>query len=357
MAKRKTNEDDIENVLRGQIPEYEEQHQEPTMHEDSSVGQRISVGAQNNTIDRNAFEEFEAKVGASKLGENINKVAEVRDGWITVDRKLLGERSRFYPEDWVFMVRPATVEAIRNWSMIEENNGNSINDVFNEILKYCVSIKSITGTVSWQSICVWDKFFFVLLVREYTFNKGEANIEFYDDCANCDAPVKFKLESQALMFDMPDEDLYAMYDSTKRVWQIDPEEYDIEMNPITFYLPTVEKDINIKSWIINEYNENDKKNFDNVFIKFLPWLVPKVSKDMNIARQQIRKAESVFRSWDTEKFTFINDVIRNISVVPKIDISAICEKCGEEVTTRLRFPDGVSALFNVVNKHKKFGTK
>ena len=54
---------------------------------------------------------------------------------------------------------------------------------------------------------------------------------------------------------------------------------------------------------------------------------------------------------------FMNDVIKNIAVTPQTNISAICESCGEEAVVRLRFPDGVGALFNVVNRRKKFGTK
>jgi hypothetical protein len=53
----------------------------------------------------------------------------------------------------------------------------------------------------------------------------------------------------------------------------------------------------------------------------------------------------------------MNDVLKNISVTPSTNISAICHACGEEAVTRLRFPDGVGALFNVVNRRKKFGTK
>jgi hypothetical protein len=72
---------------------------------------------------------------------------------------------------------------------------------------------------------------------------------------------------------------------------------------------------------------------------------------------QIRKAEMTFKSWNTEMFTFMNDVIRNIAVTPQTTISAICPECGEEVVVKLRFPDGVGALFNVVNRRTKFGSK
>ena len=65
----------------------------------------------------------------------------------------------------------------------------------------------------------------------------------------------------------------------------------------------------------------------------------------------------IFKSWDTEMFSFMDDVLRNIIVMPSMNISAVCPSCGEVATSKIRFPNGISSLFNVVNKHSKFGTK
>lgn len=359
MVKRKDDSVLNEEALAGQIPEYVE----PTVT-DSQEPPKVKRLAAFDRADKYAEERAAASdkmleaVGATRLGGNIFDSAEARSGWIAIDRALLGVRDYYYPEDWQFLVRPATVEVVRNWSMLDENNGNSIDDVFNEILKYCLSIKTSTGTRPWQDINNWDRFFFVLLIREYTFVHGESNVEYFEDCANCDTPVKYTLNSQALMYDTPDEEVLRYFDRNNRVWIIDPADFEIPASaPIYLYTPTVEKDANIKAWIFGEHNENDKKKFDPVFIKFLPWICPKVSKDFAVARQQIRKAEMTFKSWDAEMFSFMDDVLKNIAVTPSTSILAVCPACGEEVTTRLRFPDGVGALFNVVNRHKKFGTK
>ena len=85
----------------------------------------------------------------TKVGQNLFENAEYRDGWIDVDRSFLGERAKFYPEDWRFKIRPATVEAIRNWSTIDEENVNSIDDVFNEVMKSCISIQTPAGPLPW----------------------------------------------------------------------------------------------------------------------------------------------------------------------------------------------------------------
>lgn len=358
---KKINKNTIinENVLAEQMSQFD--YVQP---ENTEVSNVQSDDAQNTSIIGSKLDLFNSGKETTdvnfsrKLGESIS-AQNYANGWFNINRELLGERSLFYPEDWTFMVRPATVEAIRNWSMIDETNGSSIDDVFNEILKYCLSIKTSTGAnIPVFSINSWDRFFFVLLIREYTFIKGESKIEYYEDCPNCGNQIKYTLNSQALMYDMPDESVLKYYDRENRVWHINPAEFEIpNYDELTLYVPTVDRDAAIKQWMINEYQENEKKKFDPVFIKMLPWLAPKISKDPNIAKQQIKKIELEFRMWDKEMFSFVDEVIRNITVTPMLTLSEICSNCGEEATSKIRFPKGISSLFNVVNRHTKFGSK
>lgn len=293
----------------------------------------------------------------TKVGQNLFENAEYRDGWIDVDRSFLGERAKFYPEDWRFKIRPATVEAIRNWSTIDEENVNSIDDVFNEVMKSCISIQTPTGPLPWGNINSWDRFFFLLLVREYTFIQGETAIKYDEDCIECENPITFELTSQSLMYEYPDEEVMNMYDQATKSWRIDPEEYDVNHEPITLYLPTLEKDANIKAWLIAKLNENRNRKIDQVFLKFLPWMSPKISKDETIAARQIKELELKYKSWDADMFSFMDEVIRNIMVTPMSKLTTNCPICGEEVTSQIRFPNSVKSLFNVQNRSRKFGKK
>ena len=357
---------DIEGILATQIPEYVEQPTQEVREEQpapqveaqpensakSFIGTKLGhkIGSMNH-IDKEETKKMVEDKKLSRIGESIQQNVEFREGWIDVDRALLGGRSVFYPEDWQFRIRPATVEAIRNWSAIDDENALSIDDVFNEILKSCLSIVTPMGPLPWSNIRSWDRFFFILLIREYTFVQGESKIEFTEDCPNCDNPVP----STSLDYDLPDPEVMGMFDKQEQNWLIVPEDYDVPEDPITLYLPTLEKDANIKAWMIQRYQE--KKKIDTIFIKFLPWLAPKISKDTTIANRQIREYEMKFKSWDTEMFSLMDDVIRNIVVTPATNMITTCPTCGEEVTTQIRFQDGVRSLFSMANKHKKFGKK
>ena len=342
-----------------QTPE-EQVQEEPKNEASQYLGTRLT---HNPMTGRTLEEEDEDKnfaknKGLSRIGDEIGQKAEIRDGWIDVDKSLLGERATFYPEDWQFRIRPATVEAIRNWSMIDDENPLSVDDVFNEVLKSCIAIVTPQGPKPWGNICSWDRFFFLLLIREYTFKQGESEVSYEEDCPECDNPVKFVLSSQSLSYELPDPEVMPMYDRETRTWNIDPAEYDVEADVTTFYVPTLEKDQNIKNWLIARYNENRNKKIDQVFMRFAPWMSPKISKDDTIAKRQMRELEMKYKGWDEEQFEFFNDVIKNIIVTPDRNLTTICPVCGEEVVSQIRFPNNISALFKSTTKRrKKFGSK
>lgn len=323
------------------------------------IGKKLNrlPGAMSNE-ERERDKEFIKSQNLSRIGQKIGDTTRVREGWLPVDRTLLGERDIFYPSDWSFYIRPATVEAIRNWSMIDDQNGNSIDEVFNEVLKTCLQIKDSTDRpIPWHNICSWDRFFFLLLVREYTFQDGESNISYYEDCPECETPVEFNLTSNALMYDMPDEEVISYYDQTSRTWAIDPSEYEVEGDPITLYVPTLEKDANIKAWMIRKLQENRNAKIDPVFIRFVSWMTPKISKDDEISKRQMKQLKTAFDSLSIDQFEFMDEVLKNIIVTPKTKLLAKCSSCGEEVTSDIRFPNGVSGLFHIQSKRRKFGKK
>lgn len=366
--KNETVEEALENQIGnlGAIPREEEDdiRGDGLPEEKPQVGVSVGQKLQHfGGVEKRAFKEevrqMNDEKGLTQLGEQIGEKAEIRDGWLEVDRALLGDRDKYYPVDWQFRIRPATVEAIRNWSTIDENNPNSVDTVFDEILKSCLSIRTSNGPLPWSQIYTWDRFFFVLLCREYTFQKGEAKVEFTRTCPNCGVDVVFSLNSQSLMYDMPDEELLKMFDADERCWHIFPADYDVEWKDpeVTLYLPTREKDNAIKDYIFNKVQQDRNAKMDRVFFKFLPWMLPKISKDVNLAASQIRKAEIEFKSWDAEMFSFMDEVINNITITPATTMIATCESCGEEATAPIQFPDGIASLFTMASRHKKFGKK
>lgn len=286
--------------------------------------------------------------------ENPSVSEGVSEGWIPVEREELGIRSQFYPEDWEFAIRPATVQAIKNWTSIDEERLDQVNNVFNDIIKTCVKITSSTGGVSWENINSWDRFWFVLKIREYTFVHGESKVQFTDQCSECDEDIDFELTARGLFYEFPDEELIEKYWNGK-TWEIDPQEYDVDEAPITLFTPTLGKDQAIINWATEKYRATNK--IDETFLKFLPWLVNKPSRDTAMFDRQIQKIYKDYKSWSIDMFTFMDDVIKNITINPSEKLKVTCPHCGKEVVSNVRFPNGIKAIFNVTTKAKKFGSR
>lgn len=286
--------------------------------------------------------------------EDTNTVGTISEGWIPVEREELGIRAQFYPEDWEFAVRPATVQAIKNWTSIDEERLDQVNNVFNDIIKTCVKITSSTGGVSWENINSWDRFWFVLKIREYSFIHGESKVQFTDSCSECDEDIDFELTSQGLFYEFPDEELIEKYWNGK-TWEIDPTEYDVDEAPITLYTPTLGKDQAIINWATEKYRATNK--LDETFIKFLPWLINKPSRDTAMFDRQVSKVYKDYKGWSIDMFSFMDDVIKNITINPSEKLKVVCPHCGKEVVSNVRFPNGIKAIFNVTTKAKKFGSR
>jgi hypothetical protein len=267
----------------------------------------------------------------------------------------MGIRASFYPESWEFFVKPATMKAIKNWTAIDETRPDQVNKVFNEIIRQCVKIDTHSPQgAGWAQIKSWDRFWFILKVREYTFVTGENKVEFTDECTECAQDVQYTLTADALHYEFPDENLVEQYWNGKE-WEIDPTEYDVDHEPIKLYTPTLGKDEAIIDWATEKHRAGGK--LDETFIEFLIWLLDKPSRDKQMLDRQIEKIYKEYNKWDVEMFTFMRDVIKNITINPSENLSTRCPHCGQETISGVQFPEGITALFGSNKPRKKFGTR
>lgn len=328
-------EQPVENVLKGKKLQHK-----------AAYGQKEDL----DEAEQESMNKFLQKTKASRQESD----APISQGWIPLDREELGKRSLFYPDSYEFYVRPATVQAIKNWTAIDEERPDVLNKVFNEIIKSCVKITSNNEIVPWGQLNSWDRFWFILKVREYTFAQGEAKIEFDDACSECDEDITYALRSDALFYEFPDDEIIEKYWNGSE-WVIDPREYDVDHDPITLYTPKLGKDEAIINWATNK--ARNKQKLDETFIKFLVWMINKPSKDDQLLDRQIRKCQSDYKAWNIETFEFINDVINNITINPSEKMRCVCPHCGKETVSTVQFPNGVKVLFVTERKAKKFGSR
>ena len=347
MANKKNIDEMLENEIGSMGAEVQPNNFGKLTHK-SVYGQKEDLA----NDEQESLERFLSK--NRKLKEDI-EIAEVSSGWVPIDRESMGVRSQFYPEEWEFFVKPATMKAIKNWTAIDESRPDQVNKVFNEIIRQCVKIDTHSAQgAGWAQINSWDRFWFILKVREYSFAQGEQKVEFTDECSECGCDVTYNLNADALHYEFPDPELINDY-WTGKEWIIDPSEYDVDHEPIKIYTPKLGKDDAIIEWAVAK-NRNGGK-IDETFVEFLVWLLDKPSKDLQILDRQIEKIHKEYNSWDVDMFTFMRDVIKNVTINPSENLTTRCPQCGLETVSGVRFPDGITALFGGNKPKKKFGSR
>lgn len=327
--------------------------------ENTLKGKKLKYAAsygQKEKLDQSSEQSLQDFLQKDKKIRQASDDAPISRGWIPIDKSLFGKRALFYPSSYEFYIQPATVQAIKNWTAIDEERPDVVNKVFNEIIKMCVKVvdTATDTTVSWTQINSWDRFWLVLKVREYTFVEGEAKIEFEDLCSECESDITYTLTADSLFYEFPDDDLIEKYWNGKN-WTIDPREYNIDHDPIELYTPKLGKDDAIIEWATQR--ARNKQKLDETFIKFLIWMLDKPSKDSQMLDRQIKKCQTEYKSWDIDTFSFMNDVVTNININPSEKMRCICPSCGREATSTVQFPNGVKALFAIESKAKKFGSR
>lgn len=349
MANKKNDYDVLEEQIGGEGGE-------PTLGKlkyKSSYGGKEEL-SEEEQADMNAFLK-RSKKHRTKNDEGGESVS-ITDGWVPIDRSEMGIRSIFYPMSWDFYIRPATIQAIKNWTAVDEERADALNNVFNDIIKSCVKINTNdpAAGAGWAQINSWDRFWFILKVREYTYSRGFEKVEFIDECSECGSDITYVLTSSNLFYEFPDEDLINQYwDGGK--WVINPRDYDVDHDVITLYTPKLGCDEAIIEWATAQYQA--KKKLDETFIKFLVWMLHKPSKDIQMLDRQIQKIYKEYKNWDIDMFSFMNDVINNITINQSEQLRVTCPSCGQEATSLAQFPDGIKVLFAAQTGAKKFGSR
>lgn len=356
MSKDNNNYDDLENQI-GDAGAVENESKTLGKVSNKALGGKGELD-EDEEKSRKAFEAIANKKHKIAV-ENKNKAQElsIAGGWVPVNRDEMGIRSIFYPSDWDFYIKPAGVSQIKNWVAIDETRADQVNQVLNEICRACVKIDThdpLQGA-GWAQINSWDRFWFILKVREATFTKGEVNIEFQDECSECGEDITYKLTSDSLFYDFPDGDLIEKYWDGK-VWNINPQEYDVDHDPITLYTPKLGKDQAIIDWATAKTRAGGK--IDEPFINYLMWMLPKPLKDAQMMDRKVDAIYKEYKSWSVEMLEFMSDVIRNITVNPSEQLQTTCPICGATSRSNVRFPQGIKQLFVSNTKPiKKFGSK
>jgi hypothetical protein len=242
---------------------------------------------------------------------------------------------QFYPTGTLFMVRPAQVREIQSYAMVDDNNFYDIVEKMNDMLQACVRIKFPDGKIgSYLEIKDQDRLFLIFLIRELTFQQGNA-LAVTVKCG-CGQELKVELVRSNFHFHEMDEKLEKYFNLATRTFQFKT------VNGKFFELcpPNIGLQKAFTDYIIRENQEKRTPNL--AFLKIIPFLMPGRS---SITIDGVKSKVKEFEEMDDISFQFLNAAVGKMTIGIS-ELKATCE-CGEEVRTDMQFPNGASGIFVV----------
>ena len=240
---------------------------------------------------------------------------------------------QFYPTGTLFMVRPAQVREIQSYAMVDDNNFYDIVEKMNDMLQACVRIKYPDGKIgSYLEIKDQDRLFLIFLIRELTFQQGNA-LAVSVRCG-CGVDLKVELVRSNFVFHETDEKLERYYNIATKTFQfktINGKFY--ELTP-----PNIGLQKSFTDYIVRENQEKRTPNL--AFLKIIPFLM---TGRTSITFDGIKAKVIEFEDLDDISFQFLNAAVGKMTIGIS-ELKTTCE-CGEEVHTDMQFPNGASGIF------------
>ncbi len=239
----------------------------------------------------------------------------------------------FYPAGTLFMVRPAQVREIQSYSMVDDQNFYDIVEKMNDMLQSCVRVKYSDGKIgSYLDIKDQDRLFLVFLIRELTFQQGNA-LSINAKCT-CGTETTIELTRANFEFHKIDEKLAKFYNRNTGSYHFKT------VNGKSFELtpPNIGLQKAFTEYIMKENNE--KRNPNLAFLKIIPFML---NGRTSITYEGIKAKLSEFEGMDDISFQFLNAAVGKMTFGIK-ELKKTCT-CGEEVRTDMQFPNGASGIF------------
>jgi len=273
------------------------------------------------------------------MKDTIDDVVPV--GWKPFPVSLLPSSGQFYPEGTTMMIRPASVEEIRHFSTIDENDPLDLDDKLNMIMSKCLIIKFPDRHAMWKDLKEEDRFCLVFAIRDITFKNGENKLFVTMQCGGTctgDGSYNEKIEMKNENFEYYkiDPKLMRFFDPNEKCFKI----VNPKVGEITMYIPSLGVTTFIKNYMRDRIKKGER--YDKTFLKVAPFIL---SDWRNLNEKTYQAIEQDSWGWNPLKLSAILQMAEMIRFGVKTRITRQCNKCGAEVSTSLTFPGGVKSLF------------
>jgi len=253
-------------------------------------------------------------------------------GWQKLPIKDLPTKGLFYPEGTEIAIRSATTNEVKHWSTLQETNISLLDDMLNYIIERCVTYKTPDIHSSWKDIKEVDRFYILLAISEYTFVKGEKQLQ-----VKTSETEKLTVTKEMVDFITFDPRLMKYYDEAKRCFVLKFK----SGKSMEVSIPNIGVTHFLKNYINRK--EEEQQMFDTDFIAFAPFVI-KDWRGLNDDSYQTMVEES--RAWSISEISVLTH-LKDLFVETVNPVVKFTDEGGMERVAPLNFLGGIKSLFLV----------
>lgn len=260
----------------------------------------------------------------------------------------LPSKGMFYPKHMKVMFRSASVEEIKHYSSMNEQDLLDVDAKIHTILKSCMKITGVkeNGAGSYKDLSETDKIYMLFAVRDLTMLKHGREHKLMQTlvCEDCGTQNKFELENNVFGYYDIKENLMKFYDEEQRALIITHPKLS---EAVRINIPSM----GVMQWMA-EYikkKEEDKRMgntvfYDKQYLTFLQFLC-KDWRDLD--DDYIKKEYPKYKSWTLDKHDVMNYVADNLNFSIKPSVEIVCTNCDHKNRVMIKFRRGYKSIFDI----------
>ncbi len=270
-------------------------------------------------------------------------------GYVDVDEAVLPSKGDYNPKDIKIQVRPASLEEIKHFSAMreEERDAEDVSQQMYVILEKCYQITQGGKSISVKNLQEKDKLFLLFYLRDISMAGHHRQNKLYQTvpCPHCGKINKIELVNDIFSYYTIAPGIMKYYSSEERCFVVPIPGVDT----LKLYIPSIGTQMFLQKYIMEQ--EKKKREGENGFynMNFLKYVQFLVSDYSVLNSQFIEREYSRFQSWPFDKHEAIRLFTEkiNIGLKPSITFNCSNKDCCKEITSVLRFPEGIRNLFNL----------
>ena len=288
----------------------------------------------------------EAPLG--KIDNITNEIPEMNIGYLDYDPSNLYTKGMYNEADLRIEFRAATLEEVKHFSTINEEDPMDASEKVRQILNKCYNVYENGKKISVDTLKEPDKIFLLFNLRDVTMAKHQRANKLLQSvvCNKCGHENQKEIDHNAFSFYEIEDKFMKYYDENERCFIVPIPESG---KSVKAYMPSIGVVYKTQKFIYD--SELKKQKGQNVFYdpNFLIFYQFMTKNHHNITDKNIEVEYGRFKSWDYDFHMVFDKLTHGINLGVKPTLSFPCENtnCKELIQTPLRFQGGIRSIFNL----------